>query len=73
MDAGSEEIRTAPCVFKYNDIIAVCYVDEPLVFSRDDHQVDLVKRKLGRDLVLKYLDPPVSFFGIELTGKKDTV
>lgn len=64
-------MQSAPCVFFGDHIIAVCYVDDLLGFSETRENLNLLKKKLMADLILKDVRLLSSFLGIERIWKKN--
>lgn len=68
--AGMKILKSTPCVFHAKGIITVCYVDNLLVFAKEDSAIERLKLRLSGTLVLKDLGRPSQFLNIGLNWEK---
>lgn len=57
-EAGLQEVESAPCVFRNDCVIVVCYVDDILVFANAEEDISVLEHKLKRDLIINDFGMP---------------
>lgn len=73
-DLGLQDLRTAPCIFYNEKMNDFCFVDNLLIFAKDQKTLHSSKLKLSKRLILEDLGRPSQFLDIELNWyKKGTV
>ena len=76
LNQGFKQSDSDPCLFISNEVICVCYVDDCLLFAREQKAIDQVisslqdKTKPDR-LLLSVEDDVAGFLGILMTKKED--
>lgn len=58
LDAALRELRRIPSVFDAFSITVVCYNDDLILFANNERQINILKCRLNKDLVLKDLSGP---------------
>lgn len=67
--AGLMELQTAPCIFKDERIMVLCYVYDILMFAERKSQANRVKQLLEKKFTIRDLGRPTDFLGMEYIGK----
>lgn len=62
-EEGMKEMQSTPCVFQNDGIIAICDVDDLVVFAETKKVINQLKQKIGKDLVVEDLGLQKSFLG----------
>lgn len=57
-DLGFRALKNAPCIFKRADMLITLYVDDLIVFSRTNDEIDERIGSLSKTLKLKDLGVP---------------
>lgn len=52
------ELKSAPCIFQARDTLVICYVDDLLVFLKDESTIDRLQKRLSAKFVMKALGIP---------------
>ena len=56
-----------PCVFLHPKIVCICYVDDCLLFAKENSDISVMIANLCEDLMLEVEDKVIQFLGIEHT------
>lgn len=62
---GLVEMRNAPCVFTKQGVVVMCYVDDILIMSNLESEIDSLAEVVGRNLKTKDLGRPSHFLGMD--------
>lgn len=60
------ELETAPSVFQEERMIFICNVDDLLIFTESEHDIQALKNRLRRDWVIKNQDKQTQFLQIAI-------
>lgn len=64
---------SVPCIFAGKGVITICYIDDLLVFAKEEGKIEELKKKLNRQLAMRDLGRPGSFLDIDLVWTKEAV
>ena len=63
---GLEPMPSAPCVFRGNGVLVLCYVDDLLVMAENEARLKSLKRKLAEKLPANDMGLATDFLGMKL-------
>lgn len=63
---GLKELQSAPSVYRSDNMINVCYVDDTMLFAEYQKAIKTLKQILKRKFTLRDLKTPAHFPGLEI-------
>lgn len=66
-EAGLTEPRTAPCLYKNEGKLGLCYVGDLLMLLNAENNITQLKIRLKKKFILEALGKPKQFLGMELS------
>lgn len=70
---GLKPMTSAPCVFRANGIMVLCYVDDLLVMAEDEKKMAVLKEKLAEKLPANDMGTATDFLGMKLIHEEDGI
>lgn len=68
--AKMREGQSAPRILQGKGVIAVCYIEDLLLFGKAKKQIDHLKINLSGGSIMKHLGTPKSILGLDLISQK---
>jgi hypothetical protein len=63
---GFQQSGTDSCLFLRNDCILVVYVDDCLIFAKQDKTIDVLIKRLSKDFLLQDEGDVNAFLGVQI-------